>query len=277
MIFSLLSRLTKLKGSPPTTTSLINMSTSSTLFFVEHHVLDKEAWGEFFGKTLTAVKDKSPEDAAVDPIWGGNKVLLTSSSVDKDETLCLWQLPAGSTKADCQDFVDMSTGRAPIVKNIVYEVQGSMGIQNLNHETYIKDLQKIAKEGSVQGFADDGELWFVHHNIPDKAVWDAMFGEKVGLVKGKSTSKGITEAWEVGDGAKAVMWCGLGDGDAVCLWSMPKGTTESDFQAMIDKFCGTASKNDGFKLEPSTCIGGCLVHPDFYAQEAIAYANSVSI
>lgn len=252
------------------------MSAAPALFIVEHHIQDKEKWGEFFGNSIGALVEKSPEDAASDDFWHGNKCLFTASSIDGNTALCIWQLPAGATKADCEEFIDVFTGRDPsVVKNVTYPIEGSMGAQNLSFETYIKDLQRLGKEGSSQGSADDGELFFVHHDIPDKATWDAFFSDKVEVLKGKSTSKDITDAWQVGDGRKAVMWCGLGDNDAMCLWSLPKDSSETDFQEMIDKSVGNASKNNVFKIDPSNCIGGCVVHPDFYAQEAIAYVNSV--
>lgn len=247
-----------------------------TLFVVEHNVQDKEAWGKFFGEQLAGLKDKTVEEAAADDSYGGNKCLLTSSSVDGNKTFCIWEFPAGSTAEDCQAHVDKFTGGEPVVKNVVYTVDGSLGISNFSFDTYIKDMIKLATGGSVHGCADDGELFLVHHKIPDKAKWDAMFGEKVGLLKGKTTTKDITEAWEVGEGAKGAMWCGLGDGDAVCLWSMPKGSTEAEFQTMIDTFLGDAATNEVFKIEPSTCIGSRLVHPDFYTQEVIAYANAMA-
>lgn len=199
---------------------------------------------------MSSVKDKSVQEATAEPTFGGYKCLMTSSSVNGDKTVCIWEFPDGSTTADCQTHVDKMTGGEPVVKNVVFQVDGSMGIQNLSNETYIKDWLKLAKDGSVHGFADDGELFMVHHTIPDKEAWDATFGEKVALLKGKSTTKDITEAWQVGDGTKGVMWCGLGDNDAVCLWSLPKGSTESDFQLVIDKFLGDAAKNDVFKIEP---------------------------
>jgi hypothetical protein len=244
-----------------------------TLFIVEHHVQDKEAWDNFFEGMTESFKGKSVEELKADPSCKGNKCILTSSSVDGQGLFCLWEVPDGSTMKYFQDFIDDLTDGA---RNEVHQVEGSMGLENLSSETYTKDMVKLVNEGSTSGFSGDGELFFVHHHIPDKEAWDAVFAEKAELVKGKSTADDITEAWQVGDGVKGVMWCGLGDKDAVCMWSMPKGSTESDFQAMIDKFCGHVGKNVGFKIEPSTAIGSRLVHPDFYAQDAIAYANSMS-
>lgn len=250
-------------------------SSESTLFLVEHHVQDKEAFDEWFGEIMKSFQGKSFEELSNYKPWKGNKCVLTASSESGLEYFCLWRLPPDSTEAEFQTFIDDFTGGEPRVKNIVHKVQASMGLQNLNYEMYIKDTMKLTKEGSVYGFADDGELFFVHHNILNKEAWDGCFAEKLGAAKGKSTTMEITEAWEVGDGVKGVVWCGLSDEHAMCLWSMPKGSNDSDFQDMIDKFCGEVARNDVFKIEPNTCVGGRVLHPDFYTQEAVAYANSV--
>ena len=253
----------------------INMASfEPALFLVEHHVQDKEAFDEFFAGMLKSFEGKSFEQVTSDPMWKGNKCILTGSSVNGQELFCFWQLPADSTTADFQAFIDEFTGGEPTVKNIVHKVEASMGLQNLNNETYINDLMKMAKEGSVYGFADNGELFFVHHNILSKEAWDETFKERVGAVKGKSSTKELVEAWEVGEGVKPVMWSALVDEDAICMWSVPTGWTDSDFQAMIDKFCGEAARNDVFKIQGSTCSGSRLLHPDFYTQDVIAYANS---
>lgn len=245
-----------------------------SLVFVEHQVKDMEAWGEIFQKFLAMIKDMSPEDAEKLPLWGDNKCYMTLSS--DNFVFMLWKFPSGSTTEEIQAFIDKDAGDDPaVVNNVVYRVDGSMGIQNLSFETYVDDCIQLAKEGATKGFSADGELYFVHHNIHDKAKWNEMFMSKFDPIKGKSTSKDITDAWEVGDGVKTVMWCGLGDKDAVCVWSMPKWSTESDVQVMIDKFCGDFAKNDIYKIEPTTALGTRAMHPDFYAQEAIAFANKI--
>jgi hypothetical protein len=74
--------------------------------------------------------------------------------------------------------------------------------------------------------------------------------------------------------AQSAMYCGLGDKDAVCLWRMPNGTTVDEFKEMIDKFTGSMANNKPYKLDEILSTTRCI-HPNFYAQEAIAYANPV--
>lgn len=243
-------------------------------FIVKHYIQDTEAWGKFYEGLMENMKGKTFEEAAADPSWGGNKCLLSPSSVNGDVAVCLWELPEGSKVENCEKFIEGFTGGEPMVKNVVYAIDGTMGLDNLNFYVYVKDVVNLATNGSFHGYAGDGELYFVHHNILDRPSWDAMFGVKVGLVKGKSTAAEVSEAWEVGDGVKALTWCGLGEKDAVCLWSLPKVSTEEDCQAVVDKLCEGYAKNDVFKVEPSTCIGGRLLHPDFYAQDVIAMAEA---
>jgi len=232
------------------------------------------AWQKFNQDFVENLKTKTTDEALKDPAWAGNMCLLTPSSVKGDLTFCIWRLPVGSTTEDCQKYVDNFTAPSgPAVKNLVWPIEGSMGIQNLAFETYLRDWIQLGKTGALKGPAVNGDFFFVHHHIQDKAAWDSMFGEKLGLIKGKSTTQDVSEAWEVGK-AEGAMWCGLGDEDAVCMWVMPQGSTESDFQSLIDTFTGSPAKNEVFKLDLNMSANLRCMHPDFYTQEAIAYANA---
>lgn len=245
-----------------------------TLFVVEHHVHDKAGWRKFVDGVIDNAKGKTHEDIANDPSWGGNECPMSIHSVEGDLTVCFWELPESATDEDCHKVVDAFVeSSGPAVKNIVHKVDASFGIQNLTFETYCKDMVKCANEGSTLGHAANGDLFYVHHDIPDKAEFDNFFAEKVAPLKGKSTSQDVSDAWEVGM-AQSAMYCGLGDKDAVCLWLMPKGTTVDEFKEMIDKFTGSMANNKPYKLDEILSTTRCI-HPDFYAQEAIAYANSV--
>lgn len=252
---------------------------ADTIFVVEHNILDMDAWNKFFADQLEQAKDLSIKDILNLPNYEGNTCILTASSGNPDDkrALCFWKMSDPNASIDdFKAFVDRFTAGKQMVQNDCYKmVEGSMGLQNVSGEAWAKDMIALAKSGKTIGSADCGDLYYVHHNINDKAAWDKMFSEKVTSLKGKSTSKDITETWQVGEGVKGCVWVGLGDTDACCLWSMPKGTSVSDFKAMIDKSTGPSATNVPMKISEGNCMGSRVIHSDFYAQEVIAYAESM--
>jgi len=152
-----------------------------------------------------------------------------------------------------------------------------LGADSLSFESYIHDTQNLSKDGHVHPYAGEGNLWFVRHNIQDKAKWDQFFSDKFSAIKGKSNAGQLSEAWRVPSRVKGVLTVVLADEQgAHCLWDLSKDCSEADFQQMIDNFTDESSKNGPvWKVDPKTAFNSRLLHPDFWAQEAIAYAESM--
>jgi len=248
--------------------------TDSTLFFVHHQVRDKDAWAKLF-ETIIEENQGSYEEAAAKPIWKGNKCLLSFSSVDGSRTFCIWQCEPGTSLSDFQAFIDDFNDCT--AKNTPAKIVSMRGGENLNFETLIHDLQKLGKDGHVHPYAGEGDLWFTRVNIQDKAKWDQLFTEKFTAMKGKSSATGISEALRLPHGVKNVLAIDLGDGEGkLTLAEVPKDFTEEDFQRMVDNFTGEASKNDPIgKVNPVNALNSRLLHPDLYAQDAIAFAETI--
>ena len=64
------------------------------------------------------------------------------------------------------------------------------------------------------------------------------------------------------------------DESAFCMWSMPVGSTEEEFQTMIDGFAKPCT-NEVFQVDTNISSGLRSFHPDVFAAELYAGAKAM--
>lgn len=246
---------------------------ATDLYFVHHEIVDADAWGEFYSQILGECKvAKSASEVWAKPVWKGNTCSLTVNSACGKYAFCLWNVPEGTTQDEFQTFIDGFTGKS--AKNTPAKVESSFGFSCLNDVTYMKDMIQYANTGKVLSYAGQGDVFFVYHKAEDKEKWGAFFKHAVDVMADCKTIEDINVAWKVHAGFSPLGNIGLSNGDAICLWEGPMGATTQDFQEMIDAFA-TASKNESV-FKAGDIANGRLLHKDFYAADAIAYAKSLT-
>jgi len=247
--------------------------TNETLFYVHHQILDKAAWAERY-ETIIEESQGSYQDVAAKPMWKGNAAIWGISSLDGNHAFCIWQCETGTTLSDFQAFIDeFSEGTS---KDTPAKIENICGGDNLDFETLIQDLQKLGKDGHVHPYAGEGELWFARDVIPEQAKWDEFAAEKFAAAKGKGSATELSQAWGLPVGVNGVFTIFLSDGEGtLCLSEVPKDYTEEDYKMLIDNFNGESAKNQLFgKVNPVNSLNSRVLHPDFYAQEMAAYAET---
>ena len=115
------------------------------LFFVHHNILDKggyEAWvGKKMQDIVAAPADHEARTTALEMSKEEN--CLLTISLDEENSMCLWRLPAGTSHSGFQEFIDKFTGTA--TKNVTYKMDDkqSAGVKFLSFEKYIEDYFAI--------------------------------------------------------------------------------------------------------------------------------------
>jgi hypothetical protein len=253
---------------------------TSKLFVTEHQIKDAGKFGQFFGEVLAPMKNVSVFDAMNHPKFGGNHCLLTVASGDMSKAICLWRSPSGNlTPAQYQAHVDQFTTAESVsdfVTNVVHPIPAMFGGANMTFENYCKDILcaadgKPAFGPSIQGKA----VFFVCHRNIRKAEWDQLMGPLFGAVAaGDGTAAGISKAMGVPEGCTCLANIPSTDESAFCMWSMPVGSTEEEFQTMIDGFAKPCT-NEVFQVDTNISSGLRSFHPDVFAAELYAGAKAM--
>lgn len=246
------------------------MSDTTKLIFVEHHVQDAEGYSKVSGEMMDKMRAAGNVDSGLsDPMFGGNQCLLTVNSTDGKFAACIWQVPADTSMADFQKFIDgLLQGTCT---NNPFPVQGTFGINRLDARTYMSDMINIAKTGEVGGFQDASQLWFVHHSIPDSDKWTAtVMGIFASHVKNSSNNPSdVNKMFDTGYGG--VITLQLGENDTICLWSAPEDTTESNFQAMVDRFTEGTAENTIAQIDHKHSMNTSNLSEDQYNVDVYNY------
>lgn len=246
--------------------------TAPSLIFVEHEVTDPEGWNQFFVSTLAEASGKSTVEIAQSPVWAGNQCAMTFVSKAGDKACCFWNTPNPET---FQAFIDGFTKGTS--KNTIYPVTSSLGLQNMSNERYLKDFKTLADgavpNGLPNGLPIDCDIYYVRHDVSDVDGWNAKFGQLVAALVGKHTNQDIQEAWNIAP-AGCLAYLALGSPDKhACLWMAPKSLSQADFEAIVNKMIGPCADN-AFMSIADGAMGIGTLHPDLYAQETLAMANS---
>ena len=130
----------------------MSTNTTTTLFYVEHRVTNKQGWDAFVNDNY--FKIMAAEDMTIDkgefhvlytsillrssnltylmhiiglehPSREGNWGILSCSDMTGTFTVCVWQVPTYTTKQEFQDFIDRFSRFTAV--NTVYSVQNILG------------------------------------------------------------------------------------------------------------------------------------------------------
>ena len=157
------------------------------------------------------------------PEWEGNECVLTIPTSDGKMTICLWKMSNGTSKDEFQAFIDrFSCGYA---NNKVFQVEQSMGAQNLNSRAFLSDLINASQGRQSPGYLDAPMLWMTHHHIIDRQGFsdlNASIADKIN--KTCTTPSDCQNIFPAGH--KCCLTLFFTGNDMVCLDSTPEGFTQ---------------------------------------------------